>query len=206
MNIIHTLFTPELLIQTVGIAGIVAIIFAESGLLIGIFFPGDSLLFTMGILASQHIVSLEVLTPLVVLAAIAGDQIGYMTGKKFGVKIFSRPSSRFLTPLHIQRAQHFFEKYGKKTIILARFTPIIRTIAPIMAGMGTMNYGTFLTYNIIGGTLWCLVVLSLGYFLGSIVPNIDIYLLPIIILIVVVSLIPTIVGIFKKKSSQLVIH
>ena len=197
----QSLFNPETIIQTLGIIGVGLIIFAESGLLIGIFFPGDSLLFTAGILGAAHLISVPLVILVSIVAAIIGDQVGYATGKVFGPKVFSRPESRWFSPRHIERANHFYSKYGKKTIILARFTPIIRTLAPLIAGIGKMEYSTFLSYNIAGGILWVSSITLLGYWLGSIIPSIDRYLLPIIILIVVVSLIPTLREIFFKKRS-----
>ena len=149
---------PQHLIETVGLIGIFAIIFAESGLLIGFFLPGDSLLFTAGFLASApssvdeslHL-NLPVLIVGCVVAAVAGDQVGYVIGQKAGPKLFSRPDSRFFKQEHVAKAEGFFDKYGAKTIVLARFVPVVRTFAPVVAGVSKMHYRTFVTFNVIGG-------------------------------------------------------
>ncbi len=191
-NILH-LFSSEnliLLIKTVGLVGVYAIIFAESGLLIGFFLPGDSLLFTAGILASQGLFDIYLLVIGVFAAAVFGDSVGYSFGKKVGPKIFSREDSMFFKKDHLNKAQAYYEKYGAKTIVLARFIPIVRTFAPIVAGAGNMHYSTFITYNLIGGALWAIGMSLAGFFLGSSIPDIDKYLLPIILLIVLLSVLP----------------
>lgn len=193
---------PQFLISAVGLVGIWAIIFAESGLFFGFFLPGDSLLFTAGIFASQGHFSITLLIIGCIIAAIAGDNFGYYFGKKVGPKIFTRKDSMLFHHEHIVRAQNFFEKHGVKTIVLARFIPIVRTFAPILAGVGGMKYRTFLTYNIIGGILWGGGITILGYFLGRLIPDIDKYLLPIIVVIIVVSLIPVIVEYLKTRRAK----
>ena len=150
LEFLHTLLEPKTLIMTLGTLGVIAIIFIETGLFFGFFFPGDSLLFTAGFLASQGYVSLAGLLIGTFLAAVIGDSFGYTFGKKVGPTLFSREDSVIFNKKHIARAQHFYEKHGKKTIILARFMPIIRTFAPIVAGIGNMRYRTFATFNIIG--------------------------------------------------------
>lgn len=175
-----------------GYLGIFLVVFAESGFLFGFFFPGDSLLFTVGLLASQSHFNIWLLVPLIVLAAILGDSFGYYCGRTFGPKIFSRDESILFRKAHIERTRRFYEKYGKKTIILARFVPIIRTFAPIFAGIAGMNYSLFLSFNIVGGILWGAGVTLGGYFLGNIFPQTEQYLSSIIIGIVFVSLLPMI--------------
>ncbi len=195
---------PVNLINALGILGIFVVVFVESGLFFGFFLPGDSLLFTAGLLASQGFLNVYLLTPLVFLAAVLGDNVGYTFGRRVGIKIFTREDSFFFHKDHISRAQHFYEKHGKKTIILARFIPIIRTFAPILAGVGSMPYKTFFTYNVIGGFVWSFGLIILGYSLGSFVPNIDKYLLPIIFGIIFLSLIPVFrefVHGFKKSKT-----
>ncbi len=194
------IFDLQTFIQSVGIIGIGVVIFLESGVLLGMFLPGDSLLFTAGILASAGYLEFVPLLIVTFVCAVVGDQVGYYTGKKFGPRIFSRQDSRWLNPLHIKKAQDFYDKYGKKTIILSRFIPFVRTVAPIMAGVGLMNYKTFITYNIAGGALWALGMTSLGYFLGSTIPNIEKYILPIIGGIIVISLVPVFSRLLHKKS------
>lgn len=192
---------PAFLVTTFGLIGIFAIVFAESGLFFGFFLPGDSLLFTAGLLASQGHFNVVLLWVGCMVFAIAGDSVGYAFGKKVGPKIFSREDSFFFHKKHVERTNAFYEKHGKKTIILARFVPIVRTFAPILAGVGQMEYRTFVTYNVIGGVLWSTLLIFLGFILGSVIPSIDRYLLPIILLIIVLSLVPIIIEWIKQKRS-----
>jgi membrane-associated protein len=168
------------------------IIFAESGLMIGFFLPGDSLLFTAGLLSvsNTHLAPLPVLIIGCAIAAIAGDQVGYAFGKKVGPPLFSRPDSRLFKQKHLQQAEAFFDRHGSKTIILARFTPIVRTFAPIVAGASHMKYRTFVVYNIIGGVAWTTSMLCLGAALGKTFPSIGKNLDYAIVVIVALSLIP----------------
>lgn len=178
------------LIKAFGYLGLFGIVFAETGLLVGFFLPGDSLLFTAGILAAQGYLDISLLLIVLTGAAIIGDSTGYAIGKKFGPKVFSRENSLLFSKKHLQRAQDFFERHGPKTIIIARFVPIIRTFVPTLAGVGNMSYGKFLTYNIVGGLLWVLSVTLLGYYLGLIVPNVEKYIIPAIIVIILISISP----------------
>lgn len=196
------MFDLILIIKTVGYLGLSGIIFAESGLLIGFFFPGDSLLFTAGLLASQGLLNIWYLMGLTFIAAVLGDSTGYMFGKKIGPAIFNKEDSWFFNKANVYKAESFFKKYGSKTIVLARFLPVVRTFVPILAGVGTMNYRTFITYNLIGGALWTLGLSLLGYFLGSFIPNIDKYLLPIIILIIILSVLPSAWHLIKERSKS----
>lgn len=193
-------FDLQELIRAVGYAGIGGIIFAESGLLIGFFLPGDSLLFTAGFLASQGYFNLFVLIIISLIAAIVGDSVGYAFGRKVGKSLFSRSQSRFFRPEHLVKAQEFYKKYGAKTIVIARFVPIVRTFAPILAGVSEMHYPTFATYNIIGGLFWTISLPVLGYFLGSLIPNIDHFILPIIGLIVILSVIPPVIEYWRERQ------
>lgn len=191
------------IIQSLGLFGIVAIIFAESGLFFGFFLPGDSLLFTAGLLASQGYLPLFTLIGLSFVAAVLGDNVGYWSGKKIGPRIFTREDSFFFNKKHIERSQLFFERHGKKSIILARFIPVIRTFTPILAGVGTMNYKDFITYNIIGGALWTAGMILLGVFFGNTIPNPDRYIWPVVIFIILTSFIPNIkdwIVALRKKS------
>lgn len=192
-------FDISIFAQTAGYIGISFIIFAESGLFFGFFLPGDSLLFTAGLLASNGYFNIFLIILLVFISAILGDQIGYWFGKKVGPKIFTREDSFWFQKKHIVRAENFYKKYGKKTIILARFIPIVRTFAPILAGVGSMSYKTFVIYNIIGGFLWGVGVTLLGYFLGEIIPDAEKYLLPIIAIIIFLSILPPIISFAKEK-------
>ena len=190
---------PHTLITLVGVVGVIAVIFAETGLFVGFFLPGDSLLFTAGFLASQHQISFAWLLIGTFLAAVIGDTVGYAFGKKVGPAIFTKEDSVFFDKKHIARAQHFYERYGKKTIILARFIPIIRTFAPIVAGIGNMTYKTFISFNIIGGLAWTELMLWLGFGFGSIIPNPDRYVIPAVIVIIIVSASPALREIFRKR-------
>ncbi len=190
---------PMIIIKTLGLIGVLIIVFAESGLFFGFFFPGDSLLFTAGLLASQHLINIETLVIGAFVCAVLGDSVGYWFGKKVGPKIFTKEDSIFFHKKHIERAQNFYNEYGNKTIFLARFVPIVRTFAPIVAGVGQMKYRNFLTYNIIGGFVWAFGMTLGGYFLGEAIPNIDKYILPIILLIVLLSIMPIIIEGFKKR-------
>jgi membrane-associated protein len=197
----------ELLVRfgpTVGTILLFVIIFAESGLLIGFFLPGDSLLFAAGVLASQGVFSLPVLIVGCFLCAVVGDSVGYMFGRRVGRRLFEREDSRFFHKKNLMRAQSFYEEHGTKTIVLARFIPVVRTFAPIVAGIGDMHYRTFVTFNLVGGLIWAVGVLLAGYFLGSHIPpdQIDKYLLPIIFLIILISVAPAVYHILKDDETR----
>ncbi|MET8087217.1 VTT domain-containing protein [Micromonospora sp. NPDC005237] len=194
---------PEWLISTFGLIGILAIVFAESGLLIGFFLPGDSLLFTAGLLvADGHYLHqpLWLLCLLVAVAAIAGDQVGYLFGRRVGPSLFRRPNSRLFKQENVHRANDFFDRHGARSVVLARFVPIVRTFTPVVAGVSHMRYRTFLAYNIIGGALWGVGVTVLGYFLGQVAfvkANIEIILIG----IVVVSVLPIGIQLLRSRWS-----
>lgn len=190
------------LIQAVGYLGIFGIVLAESGVPIGFFLPGDSLLFAAGLLASQGLLNIWMLVIFIPIAAILGDNFGYWFGAKVGPKIFTREDSFFFHKKHIERTRAFYAKYGNKAIVIARFIPVVRTFTPILAGVGQMPYKTFLAYNILGGLLWGVGMTLLGYFLGTIVPNIEQYLLPIILVIIVVSFFPIIYEVIKHRKGD----
>lgn len=191
------------LLTTFGMIALFAIVFAESGLLFGFFLPGDSLLFTAGILASEGVFSLPVIAIGCFVAAVAGDQAGYLFGRRVGPALFRRPDSRIFKQEYVNKAQAYFDKNGPKTIVLARFVPIVRTFAPIVAGVGKMHYRTFVTYNIVGGLVWGVGVTVAGYFLGELIgEDIDKYLLPIIALIVLASITPVALEILKKRKEH----
>ncbi len=190
------------LIETVGYIGVFGMIFAETGLLVGFFFPGDTLLFAAGLLASKGIFNIYILLIGASLMAILGDTCGYWIGKKIGPKIFTREDSLFFKKAYVTRAHHFTQKHGKKTIFLARYIPIVRTFAPVVAGVGEMPYRTFLAYNIAGGIVWCLSIGLAGYFLGTSVTNIDKYILPIVIGIFVLSFLPVIRQFFPRRKKE----
>jgi membrane-associated protein len=193
---------PQFLITTAGLLGIFAIVFAESGLFFGFFLPGDSLLFTAGLFSSQGYFGITALAIGAIVAAIAGDSVGYAFGRRVGPAIFSREDSFFFHKKHVERASAFYAKYGVKTIVLARFVPVVRTFAPIVAGIGQMRYRTFIAYNVIGGALWAGSMTLLGFFVGSLVPNAEKYLHYIIVGIILVSFIPVIVEWLKARRAQ----
>ena len=192
---------PKQLLESFGTIGLILIIFAESGLLIGFFLPGDSLLFTAGLLAYQGHLNLAVILVGCFVAAVVGDQVGYLFGKKVGPSLFRRPNSRLFKQEYVERANQYFVEHGAKTILMARFVPVVRTFAPIVAGVGDMPYRTFLLFNVAGGLLWAVGVTLLGYFLGDAIgaDNVDKYLLPIIAVIIVLSLIPPFLEYRKHK-------
>lgn len=176
------------------------VVFAESGLFIGAFLPGDSLLFTAGFLASQGYINLLAILIIFSSAAIGGDSFGYFFGQKVGKKLFDKPDSRFFHKDNLIKAELFYEKHGKLTIILARFIPFVRTFAPIVAGISNMSYRTFLFYNIIGGLVWSVGITLIGFYLGKLIPNIDDYLLPIILGIITISVVPTVYHLWKESK------
>jgi membrane-associated protein len=190
------------LIESIGYLGIFGMTFAESGLFFGFFLPGDSLLFTAGLLASQKIFNIWILLPLITLGAIGGDSVGFWTGKKFGSWLLKQKESILFQKKHLETARIFYDKHGGKTLILARFIPAIRTFAPIVAGMADMHYGSFITYNVLGGLLWSFGMTLLGYFLGTVIPDVDKYLLPIIGVIIILSVLPAIIHFVKEKQNN----
>ncbi len=190
------------IIKTFGYLGVWGIVFAESGLLVGFFLPGDSLLFTAGFVASQGFLNIALLVLGAFICAVLGDNVGYVTGHKFGRRLFRREDSWMFHKKHLVSAQNFYDKHGKKAIVLARFMPIVRTFAPIVAGIGAMKYSTFVAYNIIGGLIWTAGVTLLGYYLGQVIPDVDKYLLPIILVIVVVSIAPSIFHLYQDRKTS----
>ncbi len=179
--------------------GIFLTVFAESGFLLGFFLPGDSLLFTVGILASQGLFDIRLLIILAIAGAILGDTFGYYVGKVFGTRLFNRPDSWLFKKEYVERTEGFYKKYGKRTIIMARFVPIVRTFAPIMAGIGRMEYKVFLAYNVVGGIVWAGGLLAISYYLGTIFPGIEHYLTYIIIGIILLSVIPVALDFIRRK-------
>jgi membrane-associated protein len=203
------LFNVESWIESGGLAILATIVFAESGLLVGFFLPGDSLLFIAGFLTSSagpaalsvkpdSLPSLPLVAIVVVLAAIIGDQVGYMFGRKVGPSLFQREESRLFKPSHVSKARSFMDKHGSKTIVMARFVPIVRTFAPIVAGVSNMQYRTFVTYNIVGGIVWGAGLTTLGHYLGDIAwvkDNIEIASL----VIVFISVLPMIIEFARHR-------
>lgn len=184
------MLNPGELVAWGGYAGLTLIVFCETGILAGFFLPGDSLLVTAGLVASQGKLDFYALLGLLTAAAIAGDSVGYAIGHYAGPRVFNREDSFFFKREYLERTHRFFERYGGKTIILARFVPIVRTFAPTVAGVGCMAYPRFLFFNVIGGALWVTSMISVGYFLGRAVPNIDKHLHLVVAVVIVVSFLP----------------
>lgn len=209
VEFLRTLWTPEKLIpflgqmltSWIGYAMLFGVVFAETGLLIGFIFPGDSLLFTIGVVVGAGNLNVAAMCAVLAAAAILGDQAGYFIGRRTGPKIFKRPDSRFFKQEYIRQTQEFYDRYGGKTLIMAKFVPFVRTFAPFMAGVGRMPYSRFLAFNIFGGLGWVLSMTLLGYFLGSI-PFVRQHFEKFVIGIVVISVLPVILQIVKSRRSK----
>ncbi|MFZ2500697.1 MAG: VTT domain-containing protein [Minisyncoccia bacterium] len=192
---------PVAMLRAGGYIGLALVVFAESGLLVGIFLPGDSLLFAAGLLSSNGLFSIIPLILIVVVAAILGDSFGYWFGTKAGENLFNRKDSLFFKQEYLERTERFYQEYGGRAIILARFVPIVRTIAPVLAGVGSMKYRTFLSRNVIGGLAWGAGMTLLGFSLGSIIPDSEKYVLPLSLVIIVISFFPIILNLIRNKRT-----
>lgn len=190
------------LIKTFGYLGVFGILFAESGLFVGFFLPGDSLLFTAGFLASQGFLNIQVLTIGGFISSVAGVAVGYAFGQKFGKRLFNRPNSLLFHKDNLLKAQEFYKKHGGLAIILTRFMPIIRTFVPIAAGIADMPYPSFMLFTIIASLIWAVGLSLAGFLLGNSIPNVDHYLLPIIVLIIIISILPSLVHILKQPTHR----
>ncbi len=189
-------------VKTFGYLGVGVIVFAESGLLLGFILPGDSLIFLAGLLASQGLFNLPVLVLIIFTTAIAGDNTGYFIGKRLGRKVFEKKNSFIFNPNNLQKTEAFFERHGRSTFLVQRFMPIIRAFAPLLGGVGKMDYRTFFWFDLAGCALWSIGVTILGYFLGAAIPNIDTYILPIIFVVILLSLIPTVIAYRRQKNEE----
>ncbi len=192
---------PIEMVKTGSYLGLAIIVFSESGLLVGIFLPGDSLLFAAGLLSAAGFLHFWPLVFSITIAAILGDSVGYWFGKNVGTPLFKRKDSLFFKQEYLKRTELFYQKYGGRAVILARFVPIVRTLAPILAGVGSMKYSTFLRYNIIGGCAWGIGMTTLGYSLGSIIPNSEHYILPISLVIIMFSFLPILINVIRGKRA-----
>ncbi|MFN0059923.1 MAG: DedA family protein [Planctomycetota bacterium] len=207
-DLFHKIYDVEGIITWGGLLALIVIVFAETGLLIGFFLPGDSLLVTAGIFCTPHnpagepLLNIVWLNILVSLAAIAGDSLGYYIGNKTGPKMFSREKSLFFSPKHLLRTKEFYERHGGKTIVIARFMPIVRTFAPVVAGIGAMNYRRFVAYNIFGGILWVSSMSLLGYGLASLWPGVTKHVEKLIIIIIFLSLLPGMIAFARAKLAE----
>ncbi len=199
-EILRRLYDVQGLIQWGGIALVCVIVFVETGLFVGFFLPGDSLLVTAGIVSAAGHLKLTWLLVLVSLCAIAGDQVGYLIGWKAGESLYKREDSRFFKKRHVERAHAFYEKYGGKTIVLARFVPIVRTFCPPVAGAARMSYPRYLTYDIFGGFFWVWSMVLVGYTLGSAVPNVDKQIHWVIAAVIFLSLLPAIIQSLRMRG------
>lgn len=206
MDFIHQLLNPTSTIQSAGEIGgyilLTAIIFAECGLLIGFFLPGDSVLFTAGVLAAQGLFNVWILMGILLAAAIIGVSVGYAVGARWGRKLFEREDSRFFKKENLYRAEAFYEKHGGKALIITRFIPVIRTFVPVVAGISRMPYPKLVFYNIIGGIIWVIGLVGAGFWLGEKVGNIDKYLLPIIAIIIFLSILPGLMAMLKTPERR----
>lgn len=192
-NLFHRIYDVEFLVRTGGLLVLIIIVFTETGLLLGFFLPGDSLLVTAGIFAARGDLDLITLNTSLSLAAIAGDTVGYGIGARTGPRIFTREDSLFFNRKHLISAKEFYDRHGGFTIVVARFMPIIRTFAPVVAGVGAMGYRKFVAYNIFGGIFWVMTTTLAGYFLGTLVPNIQERIHVVIAIVIVLSLLPAII-------------
>lgn len=197
----HLSNLPEL-VRWAGLFGLTAIIFSETGLLVGVFLPGDSLLVTAGLLAARGYINIYALTPALTLAAICGNSLGYFIGRTTGPRLFNRENSLFFNKKHAIRAHEFYEKYGRMTIVLAQFLPVLRTFSPVIAGVAGMRFREFLTYNIIGAFAWIWSMLGIGYFLGSYIPGIDQHIGIVVVIVVFLSLLPGLIGGYRARRAK----
>ena len=201
-DLLKQIYNVKELVQWGGTLGVCAIVFVETGLFVGFFLPGDSLLVTAGVFAGAGHMKLASLLSFVTLCSIAGDQLGYLIGWKAGQNLYRREDSRFFRKRHLERAHEFYEKFGGKTIIIARFVPIIRTFCPPVAGAARMRYSRYLAYDIVGGFLWVWSMVLVGYTLGRTVPNVDKRIHFIIAGVIVVSLIPAAYHAWKARAAR----
>jgi membrane-associated protein len=198
-DLFHRIYDVEFLVRTGGLLALIIIVFTETGLLLGFFLPGDSLLVTAGIFAARGDLDLVTLNASLSLAAIAGDTVGYGIGARTGPKIFTREDSLLFNRKHLLTAKEFYDRHGAFTIVIARFMPIIRTFAPVVAGVGAMKYRKFVAYNIFGGIFWVMTTTLAGYFLGTMVPNIQERIHVVIVIVIVLSLLPAIIKFASEK-------
>lgn len=202
----HTIYNVPELIRIVGQFGLPLIIFAETGLLIGFFLPGDSLLITAGLFAARGDLSLPLLIVTLIPAAILGNATGYQIGKRTGKTLYSRPDSLLFRREHLRMTHEYYERHGGKTIIIAQFAPILRTFAPVVAGVAEMGYRRFAGYNIIGAMLWIASMTLTGYLLGNIIPGIDKRIDVLVMVVVAISLVPALIGWLRSRANRLDDH
>lgn len=202
-SLLHNIYNVQGLIQWGGTLSVCVIVFLETGLFVGFFLPGDSLLVTAGVFSAAGALKIGSLAPLVTLCAIAGDQLGYWIGRRAGQALYGRPDSVFFKRRHLERAHAFYETYGGKTVILARFMPIVRTFCPPVAGAAQMRYTRYLAFDIVGGCCWGAGLVLAGYFLGSLVPNIGQRIHWVIAVVIFLSFLPALIGALRARSRQI---
>ena len=190
------------LVRGGGYVVLFAIVFTETGLLVGFFLPGDSLLITAGLVAATGTLNIWWLNGLLAAAAIAGDSVGYAIGWRAGARLFTRPRSLLFNPRHVERTRAFYARHGAKTIVIARFVPIVRTFAPVVAGVGEMEYRRFLLYNVAGGVGWVTSMTWAGYLLGQAVPNISDHIHILVAVVIGLSLIPIVVEVVRERRRR----
>jgi len=202
LDLLHQLRDVRAIIAWGGYVGLTAIIFAETGLLVGFFLPGDSLLVTAGLLAATTgVFNVWLLGALLTVASVLGNSAGYGIGKAAGARLFTREDSLLFNKKHLYRAHEFYERHGGKTVIIARFMPIVRTFVPVVAGMGRMDYRRYTLFNLVGGLGWIWSMLFIGYFLGRYIPGVDQHVETVIVVVIILSLLPGIIGWLKARRS-----
>lgn len=202
VDFFHRLSNLPDLVQWAGLFGLTAIIFSETGLLIGVFLPGDSLLVTAGLFAAKGYLDISTLAPTLTLAAICGNTLGFFIGRASGPRVFNRENSLFFNKKHAMRATEFYAKHGRKTLVLAQFMPIIRTFAPVTAGVACMPFRTFITTNVFGAFAWIWSMLGVGYFLGNYIPGIDQHIEIVVVIVVFISILPGIIGGIRARRAK----
>ena len=201
-DLFHQIYDVESLVRIGGIAGLTVIVFVETGLLIGFFLPGDSLLVTAGLFAARGDIAVLPLIAALSIAAVLGDTVGYNIGKRSGPRLFTRTDSLFFNKKHLVSTKEFYDRHGPFTIVIARFVPIIRTFAPVVAGIGAMEYKRFISYNVVGGVGWVLSMVFGGYYLGQIIPNIDKNIDKVIVVVIFLSLLPILIKVAREKMKR----
>ena len=201
-DLVRGVYSLDSLIQWGGYGVLFAIVFAETGLLVGFFLPGDSLLITAGVVAATGALNIWWLNALLIVAAVVGDSVGYAIGRRLGPRVFTREKSLLFNPAHVERTRRFYAKYGAKTIVIARFVPIVRTFAPVVAGVGQMEYRRFVFYNVAGGVGWVVSMTGAGYLMGQSIPSIGSYIHIVVPVVIVLSCIPIAIELLRERRRR----